>query len=87
MTRLHLAATLVALGLGGVALAHPVGEPFETRGECEAAFAESSKDDREALFDRGIFTSRGAAQRTFNDLFACAYDEEEEAWFIIRIAV
>jgi hypothetical protein len=80
---------LVLLGMGVSALgasasAHPTDVPYQTRGQCEAAFAESSKLDRERLVKvLGVFDTYGAAQRTFRDRFACEYDEEEGVWYIV----
>ena len=75
-----------ALLLGSGALAHPTDRLFENRGECERAYAESSKFDRERLVDvLGFFDSYGAAQRTFNETFKCRYDDEEDAWVIVFI--
>lgn len=83
MRKLFLAATPILLGLSAYAAAHPTDEDYDTRGECEAAYAEASKLDRERLLELGIFDTRGAAQRTFKDLFACEYDEIEDAWYIL----
>lgn len=71
-----------ALGCSAAAVAHPTTGSYETRGECEAAFAEASKFDRERLVELGIFDTRGEAQRTFRDLFRCEYDEDEDVWHI-----
>lgn len=81
---LHLLG-VVALATGGAASAHPTNQAYDTRGECEAAFAEASKLDRERLVELGIFDSLGAAQRTFRDIFKCEYDEDEDAWYIVFI--
>lgn len=67
----------------GPAFAHPVGVPYETRGECERAAAASAHEDRERLVDAGIFPTIGAAQSTFHDDWRCEYDEEEDAWYIV----
>jgi hypothetical protein len=85
MKKILIIAALSSSVIGPVARAHPTNVPYETRGECERAYAESSKGDRERLADAGIFESRGAAQRTFNETFRCEYDEEEDAWFIVRV--
>lgn len=74
-----------ALFGAAVLSAHPITYPYENRGECEAAYAKFSKFDRERLVDRGIFDTRGEAQRTFNELFACEYDGEARAWFIVEL--
>jgi hypothetical protein len=77
-------AAIAALGIAGAAVAHPINVPFETRGECEVAFAKSSKLDRERLVDDlGVFETYGKAQRTFKDIFACEYDENQQAWYIV----
>lgn len=80
--------SLMFLGLGiglsaAAAVAHPTDVPYETRGECQAAHAESSQGDRERLVALGIFPTIGAAQRTFQDDFVCEYDEDEGAWYIV----
>lgn len=74
---------VAAAAMAAAVVAHPTDTPYETRGECEAAYAESSKDDRERLVALGIFETRGAAQRTFRDRFRCEYDEDAGAWFIV----
>ncbi len=76
---------IAAMVTAGALSAHPTNIPYDTRGECEAAYAESSKLDRERLVELGIFGSRGEAQRTFNDIFACEYDEALDAWFIVDL--
>lgn len=85
MRKVIFAAALATLVFGPAALAHPTGVRYETRGECEAAFAEASKDDRDRLVELGVFDTRGQAQRTFNEIFACEYDETEDAWFIVFV--
>lgn len=85
MRKMILGAALAGLALGPAALAHPTGVRYESRGECEAAFAEASKEDRERLVELGVFDTRGQAQRTFNEIFACEYDETEDAWFIVFV--
>ncbi|MXO50858.1 hypothetical protein GRI42_06005 [Erythrobacter gaetbuli] len=77
------------LGLAAVAAiasqaaAHPTGIPYETRGECEAAYAEFSKLDRERL--SGLGFTPGDAQKTFRDMFLCIYDQQADKWFIVRV--
>lgn len=85
MKKTSLIIALAFIAGTGTALAHPTGVAYETRGECEAAYAESSKLDRERLVELGVFDSPGAAQRTFDEIFACEYDEVEEAWFIVFV--
>lgn len=74
-----------ALAIAGAVSAHPTNERYDTRGQCEAAYAEASKFDRERLVALGVFDTRGEAQRTFRDLFRCEYDEDEDAWFIVFV--
>jgi hypothetical protein len=69
----------------GSAIAHPTGIPFATRGACEVAYEQASKDDRDMLVALGIFDTKGAAQMTFNNLFECEYDSTQDAWFIVYI--
>ena len=76
-------AILLGLAAASAAVAHPTEIPYDNRGECEAAYAESSKADRERLVQDGNFPTIGAAQRTFRDRFVCEYDEDAEAWFIV----
>jgi hypothetical protein len=78
-----LIAASVVTAIGTSAVAHPTNVPFDTRGECEAAYAASSKLDRERLVDTGVVKNNGAAQKTFNETFRCEYDEAEDAWFIV----
>ena len=82
MNKLILMMGMMSVPLAGYAAAHPTDIAYETRGECEAAYAESSKLDRERLVAAGVFPSPGAAQRTFNEIFACEYDEIEDVWYI-----
>lgn len=71
--------------VASAASAHPTGVPFQSRGDCEVTYEQSSKLDRERLVSLGIFDTYGAAQRTFNDLFACEYDPALDVWFIVFI--
>lgn len=83
MKKLLFLLPAATIGFAGLAVAHPTAVPYDTRGECEAAYAESSKDDRERLVELGNFPTQGAAQRTFNDIFACEYDAEDDKWYIV----
>ena len=80
-----LAATAGTLIRPGAAVAHPTDIPYPTRGACEVAYEQASKDDRDWLVAAGIFDTIGAAQSTFKDLFECEYDPERGAWFIVYI--
>ena len=80
MQKMMMIVGAAGVAIASIAAAHPTGVAYETRGECEAAYAESSKLDRERLVAAGVFESRGAAQRTFNEIFSCEYDEAEDAW-------
>ncbi|MCT2557432.1 hypothetical protein N0B51_00410 [Tsuneonella sp. YG55] len=71
--------------LATAAAAHPTNVRYETRGQCEVAFAESSKLDRERIVDLGFFPTIGAAQRTFRDTFECRYDAERDGWYIVDL--
>jgi hypothetical protein len=83
MKKLIIAIAATAITLAGGAAAHPTDIPFDTRGECESAYAKSSKLDRERLVALGLVDNNGEAQKTFNETFRCEYDEEEGAWYII----
>lgn len=74
---------LVAALLSAPAIAHPTGIPYSSRGDCEAAYAEYNKLDRERLSGMGF--TPGEAQKTFRDLFACQYDTSAGKWFIVLI--
>jgi hypothetical protein len=78
-----ITATLTTVALATAAAAHPTDIPFDTRGDCEATYAKSSKLDRERLVAAGIVDNNGEAQKTFNETFRCEYDENEGAWFIV----
>ena len=82
MKKMMISFTAASIAISGAALAHPTDVPFDTRGECEAAYAESSKLDRERLVALGVVPNNGAAQKTFNETFVCEYDEDEDAWYI-----
>lgn len=83
MRSLVVSIAAVAFAATSAAVAHPTDIAFETLGKCEAAYAESSKLDRERLVALGFVENNGAAQKTFNETFRCEYDEEEDAWFIV----
>lgn len=83
MNKLKIAAALLVTLAAGVASAHPINVPYDTRGDCEVAYANSSKLDRERLVALGVFETKGAAQSVFRDIFKCEYDEEEDAWFVV----
>lgn len=85
MKRLTLILGGGMLASASVVSAHPLNQPYETRGECEAAYAESSKLDRERLVELGTFDTKGDAQKTFRDIFRCEYDENDQAWYIVFI--
>lgn len=81
-----LLLAVLAAGSASMTMAHPTGIPFESRGACERAYAESSKLDRERIVDvLGLVDNYGEAQRTFNETFRCEYDESAQAWFIVRV--
>lgn len=82
---LFLIAGAGAMIPAGSASAHPTGIAYPTRGACEVAYEQASKNDRDMLVALGIFDTIGAAQSTFNDLFQCQYDPEQDAWFIVYI--
>lgn len=82
MKKTALAILAGLLVVPTVALSHPVDETYDTRGECERAFAESSKLDRERLVQNGNFPTIGAAQSTFQTLFTCEYDPDEDVWYM-----
>ncbi len=83
MNKLTVMIATAVSAATGTASAHPGNIPYETRGDCEAAYAASSKLDRERLVDLGFVENNGAAQKTFNETFRCEYDEEEDAWYIV----
>lgn len=83
MKKLTILATVLAVTVAGAVSAHPTTIPFDTRGDCEVAYAASSKLDRERLLNGGIVENQGAAQKTFNETFRCEYDEDLDAWFIV----
>ncbi len=76
---------LMAIGsvFSSQAIAHPIGIQYSSRGECESAYAEFSKLDRERL--SGLGFTPGEAQKTFRDLFACQYDANSKKWYIVMI--
>lgn len=79
-TVMGAAAALLA---AGTAVAHPTSLRFETRGECEVAFAEASKFDRPIIVQLGFEETIGGAQTRVLARFECEYDEDEEAWRIV----
>jgi len=81
----NLPLALAALACASTATAHPTDVTFSSRGECEAAFADSSKSDRERLVELGIFDTFGAAQSTFRDMFRCERDYDGDNWHIVFI--
>jgi len=82
---IFLAAAAGAVMPVGTAVAHPTDIPYPTRGACEVAYEQASKNDRDWLVAAGIFDTIGAAQSTFKDLFQCQYDPDQDAWFIVYI--
>ena len=78
--------TAAAFAAGSVAVAHPTDVAHPNRGACEAAFAASSKLDREHLVDElGVFDNYGQAQPGFRDIFRCEYNDEADAWYIVVV--
>ena len=88
MKKCRILAAVAAFATGGLSApvtAHPTDVPYASRGECEVAYADASKFDRQRLVDLGIFDTYGAAQSTFRDLFRCEYNPDEDAWYIVFI--
>ena len=84
MIKLIAALALATAAVAAPAAAHPTGIPYASRGECQTAFAHYSKLDRIRISE--LFgVSPGAAQSPIHDLYACEYDGEEDAWFIVYI--
>ncbi|GAA4007266.1 hypothetical protein [Sphingomonas humi] len=83
MKKLITIAALAALCGTLPVIAHPTNVAYASRGECEAAAAESAKRDRERLVALGIFKTIGAAQSTFHDDWQCEYDRDDDAWYIV----
>ncbi len=81
MKKLLIVAALAAFSTQ--VFAHQTGIPYSTRGECESAYAEFSKFDRERL--SGLGFTPGEAQRTFRELFRCQYDANSETWYIVLV--
>jgi hypothetical protein len=81
---LAIAATAVA-GTPAPVAAHPTDIPYATRGECEVAYAEANKQDRDFLVSKGVFDNNGQFQMGVRDLFECEYNEQEQAWYIVYI--
>lgn len=71
------------LAVSSQVMAHPTNIPYDTRGDCEAAYAQFSKLDRERLSELGF--TPGEAQRTFRDLFLCEYDPNSKKWYIVLV--
>lgn len=86
MKRLMILITAATFAVpSGGAVAHPTDVPYATRGECEVAYAEANKTDRDFLVSKGVFDNNGQFQMGVRDLFECQYNEEAQAWYIVYI--
>lgn len=79
------AAVFMTANVPAPVLAHPTDVAYASRGECEAAFAAASKEDRDFLVGIGVHENNGDFQKGIHDLFECEYVEEAGAWYIVYI--
>lgn len=84
--RISIAAALLLVP-AGMAAGHPTSRTFDSRGECEAAFAQASNFDREFVVALGFADTIGAAQQRLLNRFNCEYDEDADVWRIVDYGV
>ncbi len=84
-TRLALSAALLAAVAAPASANHifNLDVPFATRGQCEAAVADLSHDDRDSLLDRypNLFDSTGDVASFLTRAFPCERDSDGY-WYI-----
>ncbi|MXO52284.1 hypothetical protein GRI42_13300 [Erythrobacter gaetbuli] len=87
MKRLLLAATVALVVLPAPASANHIlnlDTAYDTRGQCEAASARFSVEDRPSLLQRfpNTFSNIGEVAGLLVRAFPCVYDEATDAWYM-----
>ena len=79
ITTLMLGAAMTATG----AKAHDFSARFDTRAQCETAYADSNKIDRDFLrdFRPDLFQTKGDVMRYLTQYVRCEYDPVEDEWY------
>jgi hypothetical protein len=87
MKALNLALASAVLLAGTAAIAHPTDVYFDSRGQCQAAYAQQNQADRAILVQFGIAATLGEAMRDIHNRFSCEYDQQAGKWhFVDRFA-
>lgn len=82
MMILKAAIVLGVLTIPAVTLAHPLGAPFERRGDCEAALAKANHNDGAVKVESGEFENFGESNEWMHDRFSC--ERVGDSWYIVR---
>lgn len=80
---------LLVIGLLGVAMlptaaaAHDFSATFDTRAQCEVAWEQANKVDRDFLrqLNPALFQTRGDVMSYLTQYVRCAYDPDEDVWY------
>jgi hypothetical protein len=81
--------TLIAVGTfcaaltAGAANAHDFNATFETQAQCQRAWVEVNKFDRDFLREvaPGRFQTKGDVMAYLTKYIRCEYDPEEDVWY------
>lgn len=87
MKSIFILAGLAAMTIGSAASASHIANlntPYSSRGECEAAIADFSSDDRDMLLERfpNFFHNKGDVASFLTRAFSCEWDASSDLWFI-----
>ena len=84
MKKLLTIAISATAGLASAAVAHDFETTYPTRAECERAYVEMNKFDRDWLLATfpGLFDSRGDVMAFLTQHVGCEYDSENNVWFM-----
>lgn len=82
MKKFKLAIALATVAIPAMTLAHPLGVPYNSRGECEAERAKNDHIHGAADIESGKFDNFGEANRWMHETFRCAFIDDH--WFIVR---
>ena len=82
--RLAIVAVLASVGLPSAAPAHDFVTTYSTRAECERAYVEMNKFDRDWLLATfpGLFSSPGDVMAFLTQHVGCEYDPDRNVWFM-----
>lgn len=84
MKKLIISVLFTAAAATGPVAAHDFTATYTSQGQCERAWAQMNKVDRDFLpsFRPDLFTTHGDVMRYLTKYVTCEYDPTEEVWYI-----